>query len=106
MVWTVVEPSAYFICACLPRLRLILAWFFKRTGLEKIYKRTSSTTLPNNPSSNITVGRYKKSGKPTTSTFESANSDDVGFLQLDDLEFDQQEAKKARDTRDQSSQIV
>ncbi|KAF2439273.1 hypothetical protein P171DRAFT_422933 [Karstenula rhodostoma CBS 690.94] len=98
MTWTVIEPSAYFICACLPRLRLVCKWLFEKTGLVHVITSTFGTMFSENVSSKGTLVQGGRNAKPANRGFGSNGSDDVvGFMQLDELQIDHHKSRSVHD---------
>lgn len=94
MIYTMVEPCAYFICSCLPGTRPLLRYIYRNSGIDKAFSQRKSTgsstddggTAGNMPLGNL-MGNHKVSistSKATDNTRSSMENYRTGFIRLDE----------------------
>ncbi|KUJ07887.1 uncharacterized protein LY89DRAFT_789535 [Mollisia scopiformis] len=81
MTWTIIESSAYFICACLPRLRPLLQLFLEKTGVISVVANTWGTFT------NKSKGTHDGSAHDMSNENRGSRPGDnkVGFVEMDEL---------------------
>lgn len=95
MTLTIAEPTAYFICACLPGLRPLVVLVARKIGLSALVETTFQTMRSTNAG---TKQRYASNKKTTLndangtyrSHISSSNESEerVGFVRLENLKSD------------------
>lgn len=98
MIYTTMEPCAYFVCACLPGTRPLARWLYYKSGLRATLRSRYHTNKTGSKStSHRAIYDISAIGKPygshsatiTTSgrkggTTSSLDDDTAGFIRLEE----------------------